>query len=243
MGRVTVKGRPGDKQNKPEPIRLERTIDKVPYVTGFCGNGWHEGTKKISVVGTLLRACSGTYVIQGKTYHCRCDCHEAFRQIFAITGLTTQSSGSSDLIGSTWGSVGPVLLDDRTDTPEPSRIPVAGTTEPQPTVLRHIVRPSIPAADRFSPTKSGIRAKGQLEAEVAAAMLKFFAGANLDGSIMALTPDSARAMIKTEPAPSVGAIYSIFQRWSAQAYCELGTKPFCMLRPTEHGLRVLARWS
>lgn len=263
MGRVLVRSKAGQKdQPKPEMVRLERIVDKVPYVTGFCGNGWHEGTNKFSTRGARLRSCSGDFTIQGKLYICRCNCHEAFRQIKELTGLTIESARAfapvaeqpiesdmpEDFMGSVWLGGSGFLHDVRTDTREPSRSPLAVTTQPEapaPTTptYRHIPTRRIPPSESFSATKSGIRAKGQLEAEVAAVMLKWFQGGNADGSVMGLTPDAVKAAIKTEPSPSVGAIYSIFQRWDKQAWCELASKPFRMAKPTDLGRRQLARWS
>ncbi len=105
------------------------------------------------------------------------------------------------------------------------------------------LRPVLPAPrSAFSATASGQRARGQLEAEVAFIMNRWFNG-KTDGSIQALTPDLVRVAIKTLPPPSNGAIYSIFKRWSESGYVVLEDKPFRIVKPTESGLRALRRWS
>lgn len=247
--RPSVKDRAAAKAIKEPVYFLERKIDKVPYITGFCGNGWCEGTKKISVNGSLLRACSGLFVIQGKTYECKHVCHEVFRQIAEMTGLTTQASLPTDLIGSLWGPANGLLHSPSPDTRNDGETPVATTTEaatrapvaiaPGVSSLRPLLPSPLLASEHFSPTPSGQRARGQLEAEVANIAVRWFAGQEA----MPLTPDNVRAGIKTEPSPSNGAIYSIFKRWETQAYCNLADKPFRMVSLDERGKRYLSRWA
>lgn len=264
LRRVSTKDRAAASAAKEPVFRLERVIDKVPYITGFCSNGGHEGTKKLSDKGTLLRACSGSFLITGKTYNCRCNCHEVFRQIFEMTGMTTQTVAPAvsasppppdsaadipvDLIGSIFGprENNGLLLGGPTPAPNHREAPVTATTTasiPGPPVTAPGVsslRPLLPPAQSaFSATKSGQRARGQLEAEVANVAMRWFREADL----IPLTPDNVAAAVPSEPRPSVGAVYSIFQRWSKQGWAELGTKPFRMIRLTEQGKRGLARWS
>jgi hypothetical protein len=237
----------------PAPVQAsvgwERVVDKVPYTTGFCGNGYHEGTKKLSRRGTLMKACQGSFYILGKTYECMCDCHSVARQIFEITGIK-RAIPSNDLIGMLYApsSASPPVPPTGAHGTEVT--PVTATTGqhtpasvgPVPGVS--LLRPLLPKspAEAFSPTDTGQRARGQLEAEVAAVMHKWFRG-NTTTSAIPLTPESVRNAIKSQPSPSNGAIYSIFKRWAGKNWCVLADRPFRMVHPTEQGIRGLRRWS
>lgn len=240
-----------------EPVgRLERTIQKVPYITGFCGNGAHEGAIKFTHNGARLRSCSGDYTIQGKLYRCRCDCHDAFRQIAEITGLTTQSTGSFDLIGQMFSPSSFIDVDPLGGIPtQREGEPLADTTEAkaspsdpptppvpfipaQPSGFRMFSPVSVP---EFKPTKTGQRARGQLEAQVAKVTLQWFKNQD-SSSPRPMKPDECAMLVNPSSPPSSGAVYAIFKRWETQAYCKLGSKPFRMTELTEQGLRSLSRW-
>lgn len=229
-------------------VGWERVVDKVPYTTGFCGNGYHEGTKKLSARGTLMKACQGSFYILGKTYECMCDCHSVTRQIFEITGIQRAIPGN-DLIGMLYApsspspSIAPIGAHGTEVTPvtaTPGQH-MPGTVEPMPGVS--LLRPLLPKspAEAFQPTGSGQRARGQLEAEVASVMHRWFRG-NVTTDAIPLTPDNVRAAITSQPPPSNGAIYSIFKRWADKGWCVLADRPFRMVHPTESGIRGLRRW-
>jgi len=233
-------------------MSLTRETKKVPYVTGFCGTGRHEGTQVFSDKGTMMRSCSGVFVIQGKTYICRCDCHVAFQQIREITGLSTQIEAPlippMDLIGSLYGPsstpAGPAPALPPTHQGNPSTVPTAGAM-PEPGAVSvpslvpsvRIFAPISPQPEQFKPTPSGQRARGQLEAEVARVIYRLFAAGGSP-----LTPIDCAMMVNPASPPSQGAVYSIFQRWSRQGLCELGAKPFRFMSLTDQGKRTLARW-
>lgn len=236
------------------PPTLQREVKNVPYMTGFCHSGGHEGTRILSAGGTLLRSCSGVFVILGKTYTCRCDCHDAFRQIAELTGLTTATIPVTmivppvDLIGSLYGPSSirpePTPTDAHDDRGEPPTTVTAGAM-PTPPVAPTTPAPirifsPLPTPDQFKPTPSGQRARGQLEAQVGKVIFKLFAHS---GTPAPITPVDCAMLVNPASPPSQGAVYSIFQRWQRQGLCELGAKPFRFLKLTDQGRRTLERWA
>jgi hypothetical protein len=202
------------------------------WVTGFCGTGAHEGTKKLSARGALLKPCQGTFYVQFKTYECNCSCHAVFREIAAITGVTTsvaQTVGSS--------SVTPPVVPTGDENPVP--LPSGTLTRP---IGQTESRPVVTTAPTFSPTNGGHRPKGGLESEVAYIAFNWF-NKSTDPAVIGLTPDLVIRATRGDKKPSNGAVYAVFKRWERQGYVTLANKPFRMVKLTESGLRYLARWA
>lgn len=68
----------------PAPTKLVKDIQSVPYITGFCGLGAHEGTTVLDAKGSLMRPCLGEYNFsrrEGGPVSCKCSCHDIFREI------------------------------------------------------------------------------------------------------------------------------------------------------------------
>lgn len=246
--------KPSDKAKQIEISLPEKKVKAGPYVTGFCNVGAHEGASARAADGkTMLTNCRHKYYIQGKYYTCECSCHAIFRQLEEMTGMkVVQQVIPEPLFLQTEpavtglersGVVGALMADHDARDAAPSLL---GPVIAAPDMRRTFIGPprGRTAAEQFERTDSGERARGQLEAEVAEAMWKWFQGRTdpFPEGLPKFTPDAARLAIKTEPTPSQGAVRSVFLRWETQAWVVLGQKPFCVLNPTERGLTALARW-
>jgi len=234
------------------------TIQKISRATGFCNNGQHENTSILSERGSLLKPCQGEFNIQGVTYLCMCTCHEVSRQLFELTGVRMQPAAApaqtvlpgligNDLIGTLYGPPSVQETAEPTDTRATGERPAAATTTGAAGIYGDAPRPVMPirsvkSATEFKPTASGMRARGQLEAECATLMLKWFRLQPEENGFM-LSPELVRAGIKSEPQPSNGAIYAVFQRWARQGFVVLNKKPFGIVKPTPQGITSLRRWA
>lgn len=225
---------------------VDKKIDtkKKPYVTGFCNSGACEGTKKMSERGSLLRACSGEYVIQGKSYSCGCDCHEVFRQIAELTGISVKH----DLIST---FMGPASLKENAapiDVPKPKEAPVVGLlpssfaapvvdTAGVPSLPDVAPRPTASGVPAPKMTPTGRAAKGELEGQVKYVLRQHFALAEM-GTAPALSPKEICEIINKAKPPSSGAVYAVLQRLKTKGIIALADKPFRVLDITEYGRRA-----
>lgn len=228
--------------SKPKPPVKKPSV----WMTGFCTDGNHEGTRNLSLKGSLMTACKGTYVIQSREYNCTCECHAVFRQIFELTGIRTSTTPvvpvqDYDLIGKAYAPSVPSMS-------TPTVTPTAGVVAPtgllgaaNDDTARPLLLP-IRVAPTFEPTASGQRARGQLEAEVAHVVWGWFGG-SAEPAILPMLTGNAKGAIKSQPPASDGAIYAIFKRWEKAGWCILADKPFRMVSLTEMGVRQLRRYS
>lgn len=224
---------------------IDKKIDtkKYPYITGFCNSGACEGTKKLSERGSLLRACSGEYVVQGKTYKCGCECHEVFRQIAEITGLTVKH----DLISTFMGPSSIKETGTRANVPTTKSAPVVGLVVPSnalPVAETTGASPSLVdqrgptlAVPAFKPTASGRAARGELEEQVKYVLRQHFNLAEV-GTAPALVPKEISEIINKDKPPSVGAVYAVLKRLQNRGLVVLADKPFRVVDTTEYGRRA-----
>jgi len=97
----------------------------------------------------------------------------------------------------------------------------------------------------FRPTKSGRRARGELEAMVARVVITWFQG-KPEPAMAALEIKFIQMALKKD-APdktfSSGAILRCLQRWSDKSWVELKDKPHRIVQPTDRGIAGLKKWA
>jgi len=87
-------------------------------------------------------------------------------------------------------------------------------------------------ARTFTPTPTGRRQRGQLEAEVLLICNKF-----MNGEITEMvTPQYISTAIDPNDPPSVGAINAIFYRWEDLGFIRIHRKPLALIRITNEGV-------
>lgn len=215
------------------------------YVTGFCTNGSHEGTTLFSAKGTMMRACSGEFTIQGKLYSCSCNCHEAFREMEELIGFKFRRQVAQAALippvfmGSTVEEkkatpidvpTGEETLDtapvDVQDTPPVAPMSGVSLLPPAlPPTPAPVVRPILPAKIHVVVTPTGRKAKGQLENQVTAVINDWFHNGTAEaGQVESLTPKQVAEILGDNS--SLGAIHAIAKRLEKSGRATLAAKPF-----------------
>lgn len=202
----------------------DREFHVTALVTGYCSNGWHEGSKAVDWRGNPAPSCE-FYLT------CPCKCHTDLDKLFAMTGkeriLVTvtayhppertfwlPSDDPVPVLSSPRDATPPVLV----ESPAPDRVPA--------TIAR-----------TFDPTPSGRAARGELEAWVKQHCDIWL----IDEPGTPCTPtylgeEIARDMGITPP--SVGAISAVFDRWVKLGFAVCEKKPTRFVRYTEEGVRI-----
>lgn len=183
-------------------------IKKSKYRTGFCLQGWCEGTKPTSYSGRPAPTCK--FAFGG----CACKCHAEIDRMFEIAGLPREVQ---DLSGYEPLPSRFVMPDRLALAEERLRADARSKVAPSPDAVRV-------AGHAFEPTPTGIRAPGQLEYTV---LSELQAWLDQTFSWLPATPKRLSEVIgdKNPPAPSSGAIHAIFVRWQSMGFCKFQNRP------------------
>jgi hypothetical protein len=204
---------------------------KKVLISGFCANGWHEGTKpKSKSTGQPFAICTVWTT-------CTCHCHEQITDMYKSLGLPREEAMQNPEY-SEWVKAerekfvmpDPVLarfnglfipgggilpLDD--EDPVTGLEPATLGTLPEATPA-----PVVPA---FAPTPTGRRARGQLEADVLKVCQDFVHNV-FDWEICTpkLVAEEIGHRYAIEP-PSTGAIDAVWNRWQELGFAWRDRKP------------------
>jgi hypothetical protein len=200
-----------------------KDVHLLPIKTGFCSNGWCEGSKATDWRGRPAPTCQ-FYVT------CPCKCHDDLDRLFAMTEserILVETSGyvapartywmPSDepdiVLSSPNGTTTPVII----ESPAPDRVPASMVRD-------------------FGPTPTGRAARGELESWV-----KHHCDIWLvDEPGEPCTPSYLAAEISHDQGitpPSVGAISAVFERWVKLGFAVVEKKPTRFVRYTEDGIK------
>jgi hypothetical protein len=208
----------------------ERVACNLPYVgedcaqkdqhvlkikTGYCANGYCEGTKPKSWRGTPVPTCKFFAT-------CACECHVRFDEIFKIAGepriLIENAEYIPDLIefhiedymnlGDSSGALNPDGADGSPSMERP--------VESQP------ARSPVMLASRR--TDTGRAARGGLEAQVWD-LCRVFMSKGMEGLVTPKLLAEAIADHYKIPTPSTGAIGAVFDRWEKLGFAKQAKKP------------------
>lgn len=188
-------------------------------ISGWCGTGNCEGTKKRSPSGKEFPSCRGEY---GGT-KCECNCHKTFQMIrdeMAAAGLPAPPPPTR--------TPAPVALADATALSSVSDI--IGPTVPE-SEYPGVIPPGAPK--RFDPTNTGRKARGELEWEVYRVTVEWALG-SVDADM--LTPRVIAEVIDEASPPSTGAITEVFKRWELWGFASIGKNPWQFTGYTPEGL-------
>lgn len=201
------------------------------YITGFCGNGFCEGTQPKSPSGKPIKVCSFY-----KT--CGCTCHSKFntggdRMVLQNPAYVPFKSGIMDFLSSYKDSLAAELLPGITP-------PVNVVVKEKPvTTDEGVIMTGLARSGRnFEPTKRG-RAAGQLEDEIRGICNRFLSGEFPDQEIC--TPKFIAYQIAeetdAEKTPSVGAIGAAFDRWEMIGFAIIKRSPVRFVSFTVDGFK------
>lgn len=227
---------------KKAPIQ-EQPQPSTGYMSGHCSAGHHEGLK----LPAGVMQCIGDFnirdwtdqqgrLITPKTYACTCDCHEPFRQMQAITGVRQSHVEREVSHERRRAQVGL-----RAQLSRSIRTP----TDADPTGEHGSTGVLGPENSPFRPTKSGRRARGELEAMVASVLMTWFQSKPEPAMVPLEIKFIQMALKKNAPDKtfSSGAILRCLQRWSDKSWVVLQDKPHRIIQPTERGIAGLKKWA
>ena len=192
--------------------------------TGFCSNGWCEGTKATDWRGNPVPTCEFIYT-------CPCECHDMMGRMFEITEserIVVQSSAYQPPERTYWmpsdDPLPPSSRDNPTDAPVVVESPVPDRV---PATIRHT----------YTPTPTGRAARGELELWVKEECDVWL----VDEPGVPCTPAYLADQIGRSQGinpPSVGAIDAVFKRWEKLGFAVIDRKPTRFTRYTEDGVRL-----
>lgn len=206
----------------------ERAEHFMKYKTGFCATGACEGTNPQSKSGKYRPTCTWWK-------RCPCECHLSYDKMFKMTE-TTRTLVNNSKWAPPRGEFWMPTLEERvaalahsitTDTDAPVHIESPAPDVVPPTLVRS-----------FTPTPTGRAGRGELESMVKRQCDIWLID---EEGAFNCTPKYLSDMIAKDekiPAPSVGAIGAIFDRWQSLGFAETGRKPVRFINYTPDGIKL-----
>lgn len=178
------------------------------YRTGWCAQGWCEGTKAKTFRGNPAPTC--TY----SSSQCACPCHKKIDEIYELAGLPRVIHNES----SYKPPPSPYIM--------PDRMALVRAREERRAAQKDPNTPgAITAAGHvFTPTPTGNRGRGQLEYEVLECLQAWI---DPTFEMIEVTPALvAGVMAKTlDSEPSTGAIHAVWVRWREIGFADFQNRP------------------
>ncbi len=194
---------------------------KLPFPSGFCNSGWHEGTRAKDWRGNPAPTCR----LAGS---CPCSCHTELDRMFEMAGQER-------------------VVQDNPEWIPPER--TYWMPSDDPTYNMPAAAPDVVADDEhLEVTATGRVRKGGLESAVQRVVLTWLEGADLQKRIEGfVVKDISAAVFENEGAaldkpPSLGAIGAVLDRWDTYGYVLLGKKPVRVIGLTPDGQEKGLDW-
>lgn len=206
---------------------------KIPYITGFCGTGLHEGTKPRSYSGKPMKTCMRLVNDQSghPRWSCECQCHKDLDRMFEMMGMERFIDQNPEYSPEIHTFIMPTLEERVALSIERRTIPAVVIESPSPEHVPATV------ARAYEPTESGRAGRGQLELWVKQTCDRWV----LDQPEESCTPqwlsDQIAASQEIKP-PSVGAINAVFDRWTKLNFALIGRKPVRFIGYTDEGVKL-----
>jgi hypothetical protein len=193
---------------------------QLPFPSGFCNSGWHEGMRAKDWRGNPAPVCK-----LAKT--CPCDCHKELDRMFEMAGRERVIQDNPEYVPyhrTFW---------------MPSDDPNWGLPEAVPDAPQ--------VDDHLEVTESGRTRKGSLESAVQRIVLKWLElpvmerieGLNVKEISERVYQEEGAAL---EKAPSLGAVGAVLDRWDKCGYVMLGAKPVRVIALTKDGKEKGLDW-
>lgn len=196
---------------------------KLPFPSGFCNSGWHEGTRAKDWKGNPAPTCK----LIGS---CPCECHKELDRMFEMAGRERVVQDNPEWmppVRTFW------MPSDDPNYRMPEALPVGETDI---------------STDHLEVTPTGRTRKGSLEAAVQRAVLAWLEGADLGKRIQGFAvKDISEKVYENEGAalekpPSLGAVGAVLDRWEECGYVLLGRKPVRVIGLTPDGTEKGLEW-
>lgn len=193
----------------------QRDEHLLPFLTGFCDSGWHEGHKVDKPTCKFWVTCP-------------CECHAQLSIMMEMTGQErTLVDNSTFRPKDTFVRVS---LTEAVQTSLAANPKVSIAPSPAPGIVPQVV------TKEFAPTPSGRAGRGQLESWVRQVTDEWAVegGPNC-------TPSFVSERIARRHGispPSSGAVDAVFKRWTKIGFAVIETKPTRFARYTEDGVNL-----
>jgi len=203
-----------------EYICPNRKTHVLPFVTGFCDSGWHEGYKINKPTCKFWMTCP-------------CDCHTQLSRMAALTETERVLVDES-----TWVSGNTFVQVSLTES-----INASALNRPGAVMVASELPDLVPATFRrdFTPTASGRTQRGQLEVWVHDAVQYWMTERTAGVEMPTCTPQWVSERILSEgvttKSPSTGAIDAVFKRWIEIGYANIGSRPTRFVSFTVAGIK------
>lgn len=208
-------------------------MKKSKHISGFCGNGLHEGTSPKSIWGTPQKVC----VILGHDgeARCNCKCHKDIDEMYEKAGMPRVPQQNPEWKPPPRQDLS-YVWDRSSDPTQPGAEPVAYEPGASPGD-GGIVLESPRYADA-DPTPSGTRRRGQLEEEVQRICVGYLKGEYSSDEDGYMTTKHIATLIDADSPPSSGAIHAVLLRWEKIGYAVLNRKPLEFSLVTPDGMKM-----
>jgi hypothetical protein len=204
-------------------------VKKLPFVTGFCSAGFHEGTKpKAPIAGTPVKVCTFWQT-------CPCECHVRLTAMFTQTEMERMPVENPD-----WEYHPPTFwMPDDEYWAERNQSRVETTSEDNAAVLVQSDNSMVaPYKKRdFTPTETGRAARGQLEQQVKEMCDQWIESRSDEYCTPPFVSTRIAEQYNIKP-PSTGAIGAVFKRWQDLGFALIGQKPVRFAAYTPDGLKL-----
>jgi len=193
-----------------------RAMHLLPFVTGFCNSGWHEGHKIPKPTCRFWQTCP-------------CDCHTMLSRMASMALIERVVVDNSTYVPDRGGFVRVSLTESLAE-----RI----TTQPNVRVVASQAPGIVPDTieRQFNQTSSGRAARGQLE-EWVLAVTSLWATEMPENCTPQYVSREINRMYGLGKSPSTGAIDAVFRRWEKIGFAIIGNKPARFIRYTPAGIK------
>lgn len=193
---------------------------KLPFQSGFCKSGWHEGTRAKDWRGNPAPVCL-------LVNQCPCECHTEITRMFEMAGRERTPQDNPEYVPYTrtfW---------------MPSDEPDYGLPEAHPD--------EVAEDDHLIVNASGRTRKGSLEGAVQRVVLEWLelpVMQRIEGLAVKEIADRVyeKEGAALEKPPSLGAVAAVLDRWEKYGYVLLGTKPVRVVALTPDGTQNGLDW-
>lgn len=196
----------------------------LPMKTGFCSNGWCEGTKPKDWRGRPVPTCE-FYLT------CPCKCHDQLNKLYELSEMERMPVDNPEYVPphrTYW------MPSDEPLAPLSSNVERAAAVvveSPAPDLVPATLRRS------YEPTATGRAARGQLEAWVKN-QCDIWLVEQYDFLCTPAWISEEIAKAEAINPPSVGAIGAVFDRWVKLGFAEVEKKPVRFIKYTEQGIKL-----
>lgn len=198
----------------------------LPFTSGFCDSGWHEGDAPKDFQGGPAPSCKLWMI-------CPCECHIKYDKMFLMSEMERQLVYNSKYV-----------FHDTFSRPTPEERALAYARDHAPRGSEPVIVPShapdlVPATlvREFPPTQSGRAARGELEAWVRKSCDDWAVDKPPEFCTPLYISDDIAREQGINP-PSTGAITAVLDRWSILGFARIDRKPIRFVEYTKEGISV-----